>query len=71
MGFRVDILTLGVAFKRWGEHNGTGPKSMTNASTQDKRVWRRLIGVNRAALERAFSELPAEPEEEKSQPSSD
>ena len=70
MGFRGDILTLGVAFKRWGEHNGTGPKSMMNASTQDKRVWRRLIGVSRAALERAFSELPAEPEE-KSQPCSD
>ena len=45
---------------------GDKTKEVMDDSTWDKRVWKGIIGVTWEAPERAFYELPAETEEEKS-----
>lgn len=58
----MHIPDIGCDLQKIWEQEGTGPKRVINDSTQDKWVWREIIGVTWEAPERAFYELPAETE---------
>lgn len=56
LALKWTLLTLCVAFKRYVSRRGQDQRVM-NDNTQDKRVWKGIIGVTRGAPGGAFYEL--------------
>ena len=56
----MHIPDTGCGLQKIWEQEGTRPKRGMNDSTQDKWVWKEIIGVTWEALETAFYKLSAE-----------